>query len=134
MLPVVKGDSLVCLNPEGKEVKNPIDDSEKVEKGGYDDYSRTPSGDYIVVKDKKVGMVDKTGKELIGIKYDNLIDINGERLIAVEGDVYHIIDRNGNAVGNAKFQNAHVSEDNPFATRGFIDTDLAAASLMMLCL
>ena len=132
VLPVVKGDSLVCLSPDGKEVKNPIDDDQVVAKGGYDDYSRTPSGDYIVIKNRKVGMVDKNGKQLVGIQFDNLIDINGERLIAVEGDTYHIIDRSGNAVGNAKFSNAHVSEDNPFATRGFIDTDLAAASLMMM--
>lgn len=132
VLPVVKEDSLVCLNPDGKEVPNPIDDSEQVEKGGYDDFSRTPSGDYVVIKGKKTGLVDKNNKVLIPIEHDNLIDINGERLIAVDGDVYHIIDRNGKAVGNAKFQNAHVSEDNPFATRGFIDTDLAAASLMMM--
>ncbi|MBR5169923.1 MAG: WG repeat-containing protein [Muribaculaceae bacterium] len=132
VLPVVKGDSLVCLNEHGKEVANPIDDKEKVEKGGYADFSRTPSGDYIVVKEKKVGMVDKDNKPLIPIKHDNLIDINGERLIAVDGDTYHIVDRNGNDVGNVKFQNAHVSEDNPFATRGFIDTDLAAASMMMM--
>ena len=86
----------------------------------------------MVIKGKKTGLVDKNNKVLIPIEHDNLIDINGERLIAVDGDVYHIIDRNGKAVGNAKFQNAHVSEDNPFATRGFIDTDLAAASLMMM--
>ena len=132
VLPVVKGDTLVCLNPEGKEVKNPIDDDEQVAKGGYDDYSRTPSGDYIVIKGKKVGMVDKHCKELIAIQHDNLIDINGERLIAVNGETFHIIDKNGNAVGNVKFFNAHVSEDNPYATRGFIDTDLAAASMMMM--
>ena len=132
VLPVVKGDTLVCLNPEGKEVKNPIDDDEQVAKGGYDDYSRTPSGDYIVIKNKKVGMVDKHCKELIAIQHDNLIDINGERLIAVNGETFHIIDKNGNAVGNVKFFNAHVSEDNPYATRGFIDTDLAAASMMMM--
>ena len=132
VLPVVKGDTLVCLNPEGKEVDNPIDDDEQVAKGGYDDYSRTPSGDYIVIKGKKVGLEDKYCKQLIPIKHDNLIDINGERLIAVDGDTFHIIDRNGNAVGNAKFSNAHVSVDNPYATRGFIDTDLAAASMMMM--
>ncbi len=132
VLPVIKGDSLVCLNENGKEVANPIDDGDKVEKGGYADFSRTPSGDYIVIKDKKTGMVDKNNKPLIPIEHDNLIDINGERLIAVDGDTYHIIDRNGNAVGNVKFSNAHVSEDNPFATRGFIDASLAAASLMMM--
>ena len=132
VLPVMKGDSIVCLDENGKEVANPIADQEVVEKAGYDNFSRTPSGDYIVFKDKKVGMVDKNGKPLIDIKFDNLIDINGERLIAVEGDIYHIIDRNGKAVGDVKFQNAHVSEDNPFAARGFIDTDLAAASLMMM--
>ena len=132
VLPVVKGDSLVCLNEDGKEVPNPINDSEVVEKGGYADYSRTPSGDYIVIKDKKTGMVDKNNKVLIPLEHDNLIDINGERLIAVDGNTYHIIDRNGQPVGNVKFSNAHVSEDNPYATRGFIDTDLAAASLMMM--
>lgn len=132
VLPVVKGDTLVCLNEEGKEVANPIDDSDKVEKAGYADFSRTPSGDYIVIKDKKTGMVDKDNQPLIPIEHDNLIDINGERLIAVDGDTYHIIGRNGKAVGNVKFSNAHVSEDNPFATRGFIDTDLAAVALMSL--
>ena len=132
VLPVVKEDSLVCLNKDGKEVKNPAEDDEEVAKGGFDDYSRTPSGDYIVIKNKKAGMVDKSCKQLIPIEHDNLIDINGDRLIAVDGDTYHIVDRNGNAVGDVKFQNAHVSEDNPFATRGFVDTDLVAASLMML--
>ncbi len=132
VLPVVKGDSLVCLNEDGKEVANPIDDKEKIEKAGYADFSRTPSGDYVVIKEGKTGMVDKAGKVLIPIKHDNLIDINGERLIAVDGDTYHIVDRTGKAIGNVKFQNAHVSEDNPYATRGYIDTDLAAASLMMM--
>ena len=132
VLPVVKGDTLVCLNENGKEVANPIDDKAKVEKGGYADFSRTPSGDYIVIKDRKTGMVDKEGNVLIPIEHDNLIDINGERLIAVDGDTYHIIDRTGKPVGDVKFYNAHVSEDNPYATRGFIDTDLAAASMMMM--
>ncbi len=132
VMPVMKGDTVVCLNEDGKEVANPIDDKEKVAKGGYADFSRTPSGDYIVVKEKKVGMVDKSNKVLIPIEHDNLIDINGERLIAVDGDLFYIIDRTGKPVGNVKFSNAHVSEDNPYATRGYIDTDLAAASLMMM--
>ena len=132
VLPAVKGDSLVCLNTDGKEVPNPIDDKETVEKGGYSDFSRTPAGDYIVVLGKKVGLVDKNGNTLVAIEHDDLIDINGERLIAINDGVCHIIDRNGNAVGNAKFSNAHVSEDNPYATRGFIDPSLAAAALMMM--
>ena len=132
VLPVIKGDTIVCLNQDGKEVPNPIDDKQNVEKGGYADFSRTPSGDYIVFKDKKTGLVDKANNVLIPIKHDNLIDINGDRLIAVDGDTYHIVDRNGKAVGNVKFNDAHVSEDNPYATRGFIDTDLAAAAMMMM--
>lgn len=132
VLPVMKGDTIVCLNEDGKEVANPIDDKEKVEKAGYNDFSRTPSGDYIVMKEGKTGMVDKDNKPLIPIEHDNLIDINGERLIAVDGETYHIVDRTGQPVGNVKFSDAHVSEDNPYATRGFIDTDLAAASLMMM--
>ncbi len=132
VLPVVKGDTIVCLNKEGKEVANPIDDKQVVEKAGYADFSRTPSGNFIVVKGKKTGMVDKNNNVLVPIEHDNLIDINGERLIAIDGDTYHIIDRTGKAVGNIKFDNAHVSEDNPFASRGFIDTDLAAAAMMMM--
>lgn len=132
VLPVVKGDTIVCLNADGKEVPNPVDDKQQVEKGGYADLSRTPSGDYIVFKNKKAGMVDKNNHVLIPVEHDNLIDINGERLIAVDGDVFHIVDRNGKAVGNVKFSNAHVSEDNPYAARGFIDTDLAAAAMMMM--
>ena len=132
VLPVVKGDTIVCLDEDGKEVANPIDDKKEVEKAGYADFSRTPSGDYIVMKDGKTGLVDKHGKVLVPIKHDNLIDINGERLIAVDGDVYYIVDRTGRPVGDVKFNNAHVSEDNPYATRGFIDTDLAAASMMMM--
>ena len=132
VLPAVKGDSLVCLDGNGKEVPNPIDDKAAVEKGGYADVSRTPSGDYIVIKGKKAGMVDKNGKELIAIEHDNLIDINGERLIAVNDGVCHIIDRQGNPIGNAKFSNFHATEDSPYATRGFIDPSLAAASLMMM--
>lgn len=132
VLPVMKGDTIVYLNENGKEVNNPIADQEKVAKGGYSEYSRTPSGDYIVVKDNKTGMVDKNNKILIPIEHDNLIDINGDRLIAVDGNIFHIVDRKGNPVGNAKFINAHVSEDNPYATRGYIDTDLAAASMMMM--
>lgn len=132
VLPVAKGDSLVCLNHDGKEVENPINDKDKIEKAGYANFSRTPSGDYIVIKEGKTGMVDKNNQTLIPIEHDNLIDINGERLIAVDGDTYHIVDRNGKPVGSVKFQNAHVSEDSPYATRGYIDTDLAAASMMMM--
>lgn len=132
VLPVVKGDSLVCLDHNGKEVANPFNDKDKVEAGGYTDFSRTPSGNYIVVKGKKTGMVDKNNNVLIPIEHDNLIDINGERLIAVDGDTFHIVDRNGEKVGSVTFANAHVSEDNPYATRGFIDSDLAAAAMMMM--
>ena len=132
VLPVVKGDSLVCLNPEGKEVPNPNDDQEKVANGKYDNYQRTPSGDYIVIRGKKAGLVDCNNKVLIPIEHDNLVDINGERLIAVDNDVYSIVNRNGKPVGNVKFENAHVGEDNPYAARGFIDTNLAASTIMML--
>lgn len=132
VLPVMKGDTIVCLNEDGKEVANPINDQEKVEKGGYTDFSRTPNGNYIVTKDKKTGMVDKDNNILIPLEHDNLIDINGERLIAVDSTIFSIIDANGKAVGSVKFENAHVSEDNPYAARGYINNDMVAASIMMM--
>ena len=70
-------------------------------------------------------------REFSGGDHEYVQAVQNER-IQIGNIVLSQKDYGGIAVGTAKFSNAHVSEDNPFATRGFIDANLAAASLMML--
>ena len=132
VLPVVKGDSIVCLGADGKEVANPNDNHQAVDKGGYQDYSRTAGGLFIVVKDQKMGLVDKENQPLIAPKWDRLADVTADRYIAMTDSVCQLIDRQGNPIGNAKFVHVHGSIEVTQAARGFIDTSLAAASMLLL--
>ena len=132
VLPVLKGDSIVCLNEKGKEVPNPNNDHEAVDKAGYSDYIRTAANFFIVNKDGKMGLVDNKSQVLIPIKWDRLVDISADRYIAVTDSVCQIVDRKGQLVGKEKFIHVHGSIEALQAARGFIDTDLAAASLLMM--
>lgn len=132
VLPAIKGDSIVCLDPNGKEVPNPNDNHQAVDDAKYDEFSRTSAGYFIVAKDGKMGLVDNKNTTLIEPKYTRLIDITAERYIAFEDTICHLVDRTGNAIGNAKFIHAHGSIESSRAARGFIDTSLAAANWLML--
>lgn len=132
VLPVVKGDTIVCLNDQGKEVPNPNQDHNAVDSARYDDYTRTAAGLYLVVKNRKMGLVDRENQALIKPQFDRLVDLTADRYIAMTDTVCHLVDQRGNAVGNVKFSHVHGGLDNAPAARGFIDTDLAVASMMML--
>lgn len=132
VLPVLKGDTIVCLNEKGKEVPNPNDNHQAVDKGGWNDYVRTAAGLFIVTKNGKVGLVDKDNKELIAPKWDRLVDVSPQRYIAVADSVCRIVDGNGNPVGNEKFVHVHGSIEATQAARGFINTDLVAASMLVM--
>lgn len=132
VLPVVKNDSIVCLDENGKEVPNPNDYHQAVDKAGYKDFSRTSAGLFMVVKDGKMGLVDQNNQVLIPAKWDRLADISADRYIAVTDTVCQLVDRQGNVVGKEKFIHVHGSIEATQAARGFIDTALAAASLLML--
>ena len=132
VLPVVKGDTIVCLDEHGKEVANPNGDHKAVDDAGWDDFSRTAGGYFLVVKGGKMGLVDKNNKQLIAPKWDRLLDVTAERYIAGNDSVNHMVDRNGNAVGTAKFVHVHGSLENVYAARGIIDTNMAAAAMAML--
>ena len=132
VLPVVKGDTIVCLDENGKEVANPNGDHSAVDKGGWDDFSRTAGGYFLVVKGGKMGLVDKNNKQLIAPKWDRLIDVTADRYIAGNDSINRLVDLNGNAVGTAQFAHVHGSMENVYAARGIIDTDMAAAAMAML--
>lgn len=133
VLPVVKGDTIVCLNSKGEEVANPNDKFEAVENAGYDDYTRTPNGKFIVInKDGKMGLVDKNNNTLIDIKHERLMDLRDDRYIVGQDTVFSLVDVKGAPVGKVKFAHAHGGTESVFATRGFIDINLAVGSMMMM--
>ncbi len=137
VLPVVKntdkGDTVVCLNGKGEEVPSPVKDPEAVEKAGYKNYNFTAGGVYIVIdKDNKMGVVDRDNNVLVPIKHDRLTDLRRDRYIVGKDSLYNIIDDKGNAVGKTKFAHAHGGTESIYATRGFIDVQLAAASMMAM--
>lgn len=137
VLPVIKntekGDTIVCLNDKGEEVDNPNKDHEAVDKAEYKDYSRTASGNFIVVnKDNKMGVVDRNNKVLIEAKHERITDLRRDRYIVGKDTVFSLIDDKGNAVGKVKFVHAHGGSEAIYATRGFIDPALAVASLMAM--
>lgn len=132
VLPVVKGDTIVCLDDHGKEVPNPNQNHSAVDSARYDDYIRTAADLFIVTKDKKMGLVDRDNKVLIKPQFDRLVDLTADRYIAINDTVCHLVDQAGKAVGNVKFSHVHGGIESTPAARGFIDTDLAVASMMML--
>ncbi len=132
VLPVVKGDTIVCLDINGKEVPNPNDNHSAVDSARYDDYTRTAANLFIVAKNNKVGLVDSKNNVLIKPQFDRLVDLSAERYIAINDTICHLVDQNGKAVGDVKFVHVHGGLDGAPAARGFIDTDLAVASMMML--
>lgn len=137
VLPVVKRvenrDTVVCLNTKGEEVPNPNKDHDAVDKGGYQDYSRTPGGLYIVVgKEGKMGVVDRNNKTLVEAKHERITDLRNDRFIVGKDSLYSLIDDKGAPVGKVKFVHAHGGSEHNYATRGFIDTNLAVASMMAM--
>lgn len=133
VLPVVKGDTIVCLNNKGEEVANPNEKFDAVEKAGYEDFSRTPDGMFIVInKDGKMGLVDKSNKTMIEVKHDRLMDLRKDRYIVGKDSVFNLVDDKGAPVGKAQFVHAHGGTEQMFATRGFLDTNLAVGNMMMM--
>lgn len=137
VLPVVKanekGDTVVCLNDKGEEVASPVPNVDAIEKAQYKDFTRTAGGHYIVVgKDDKMGVVDQNNKVLVELKHQRITDLRRDRYIVGKDTVYSIIDDKGNAVGKAQFVHAHGGSEAIYATRGFIDTALAAAHIMAM--
>lgn len=132
VLPAIKGDSLVCLDHSGKEVANPNANHAAVDSAGYDDFTRTPAGLFLVMKKGKMGLVDKDNKVLIEPTNDRLFDITPTRYIAMNDTLCRIVDEHGKPVGDATFVHAHGSIDNVYASRGFIDLNLVTASILSM--
>lgn len=138
VLPVVKhngdSDTIVFLNKEGQETTSPNeDDHEAVNKADYLDAKRTAGGNFIVMnKEKKMGLVDKDNNVLIDIKHQAITDVRKDRYIILKDSLFSLVNEKGEAVGNVKFVHAHGGSEAIYATRGFIDVNMAAASMLMM--
>ena len=135
VIPVVnmaKRDTVICLNPEGKEAPNPFQVSDKIKKDGYDQHSATGKGGFIVMKGDKFGAIDANGTVVVPIKYLDIIDVCANRyLVSEKAGVYFLVDENGKPVGNAKIAHAN-GNPSAIATRGFIDLAITGSNLMSM--
>lgn len=130
VLKVQKRDTLVCLNPEGKEVPDPAQVPDKILRS-YD-AAKAVGKSYIVIKDGQAGLVDHSGQQLLPLKYADLRDIASNRLLAAKkGDNYYrLVDDQGKPVGKAKI--VHVNgTPGTNAVIGKVDPANVAARLMM---
>lgn len=132
VLAVLKADSIVYLNREGAEVPNPNAATPAVRDAHYDDGWSTPAGLYIVVQGGRMGLVDKKNNVKIPVKYQNIVDLSATRYLVQLDDVLTIVDENGKQVGDAQFTDYRLPDMHAAALRGFIDQNLAVATIMSL--
>ncbi len=132
VLPLQKGDTIVCVNHNGKEVANPDALPDSIKNAKYQNGQLTNGGYYIVMRDGKAGMVDRSNNVMIPLKYRQVIDLSAERYIVAEDSSYNIVDQNGRPVGSCKFDAFQMPNTDLAALRGFVDVDLVAANLMTM--
>lgn len=132
VIPVQKRDTIVCLNPEGKEVANPFATGDTIKKAGYDNKVRDGVGNLIVIKGDKMGVVDDLCKTLMPVKYLSIIDVNADRyLVSEKAGEYYLTDKSGKKVGNAKIVHANGSPVGT-AQRGYIDLTITVPNIMSM--
>lgn len=127
-----KGDTVVCINSEGREVANPYQVPDTIKKAGFDGGGFEGSGNYIVVQNQKMGVLDAQGKTVIPVKYDDIIDLSPTRfLLGDKNGVYTLTDKQGNPVGKAKIVHANGTPGSK-AQRGYVDVATMGGNLLSL--
>lgn len=132
VLPVQKGDTVVCLNHKGDEVPNPTQAPDAIINAKYKSGGLISSGYYVVMKDGKMGMVDRDNKVMIPFKYQAIIDVNDHRYLLHDGNHFILADEQGNQIGKAEFEDYVPLNIDQVAIRGFIDNSLATAFVMQM--
>lgn len=130
VLVVAKKDSLVCLDRNGKEVKNPLETPKKVKDGGYRDRVYAGNGKYMVVKGDRMGLVDKENNVLIPFEYKFIQNISSTRYVVGKDSVMLLVDDHGKQVGKAKFVDFKPFNSEAQALRGYINMEVTAANLL----
>ncbi len=102
-----KRDTIVCLNAQGQEVDDPSPVPDVIKKT-YQNGGIEGAGNYIVVQNGKMGVVDNSGKQILPIKYLTIIDLSPTRfLISEQEGVFYIADKTGKPVGKTKIAHAN---------------------------
>ena len=132
VIPAAKRDTVVCLNPEGKEVDNPFKTPEAIKKASFDNAMMEGSGNFIVFRGEKMGVVSASADSIVPIKFQNIIDLSADRyLVSEDGVTHYLIDKQGNKVGNVKIVHANGTPTG-VAARGYIDPTITASNMLTL--
>ncbi len=132
VLPLQKGDTIVCVDHNGKEVANPDALPDSIKNAKYQNGQLTNGGYYIVARGGKAGMVDRDNKVMIPLEYRQVVDLRADRYVVAKDSTYSLLDQNGQPVGNCKFDAFQMPNTDLAAQRGYIDVDLVAANLMTM--
>ena len=89
----ITGNGLYVVKEDGKQ-KVINKDKETVLDSGFDDIAQIAAEHLVFVKNKKYGVMDKTGKIEIPANYDEISYLTGENYLAKSKGKYGIVDRN----------------------------------------
>ncbi len=130
VLIVAKGDSMVCLDHNGKEVANPHETPKKIMDVNY--RNRVYAGDdkYMVIKGDRMGLVDKDNNTLIPFDYKFMQNLSSTRYVVAKDSAMMLVDDHGKQVGKATFIDFKPFSGEMQATRGYINLEVTAANLL----
>lgn len=132
-LMVMRNDTLVYLDKNGKETSDTIALPKKIIEANYRQVKHAGEGRYMVIKGDRMGLVDKDNEPLIKIDYTFITNITPSRFVVSKDSVMMIVDENGKQVGKAKFvdfKDSNIFEE--AAGRGYINPAKAAATILQL--
>ena len=130
VLVVAKGDTLVCLDHNGKEVPNPHETPEKLKQVNYRERVYAGDDKYMVIKGDRMGLVDKDNNTLIPFDYKFMQNLSSTRYVVAKDSAMILVDDHGKRVGNAAFVDFKAFNNEIQAVRGYINVEVTAANLL----
>jgi hypothetical protein len=64
----------------------------------FDEIIPTYSGRYILIRNKKIGLADSLGRELVSTKYEDVIELGNSYIVAKEHGLWGVLNEQGNIV------------------------------------
>lgn len=83
---------------------------------------------YVVNENGKIEIVDKTGKVILNSGYDNIVDIQSDKVIIIKDGKYGVLDTKGDTIIEPKYENIKFSNTKNYISQlngkyGIIDED-----------
>ena len=130
VLIVGRGDTVVCLDHNGKEVPNPHETPKKIKDMNYRNCVYAGDDRYMVIKGDRMGLVDKDNNTLIPFEYKFLQNLSPSRYVVAKDSVMMLVDDHGKQVGKATFIDFKPFGGDIQAARGYINLEVTAANLL----